>query len=595
MLQAGKVVAKAGAVEGSARVRVFGALPWSEDFEGGKVPGPLGRAPAGSRSATRPEGKILSKGPVQVGLNRATVFIGPATMKGYTIESDVRATKKGRRMGDVGLINNGYTLDMQGVHQKLQVRSWASELSFSKEVPFTVESDVWYRMKLVVEPGNGEDHGARQSLEARRGRAVRLDDRVRRQRGHRSGRARDLWRLARRHRLGQSQSHFESLRSNDMRRVLLPVVLIAVFLGSQGSRPVGSQSPERGLFGEFPTRNSVSAEKGLPSTWDADAGTNILWSQPAGSQSYAGPMVAGGRVFIGTNNEGNRNPKIKGDRGVVMAFDAKSGEFVWQMATEKLSSGRVNDWPQQGVCSTPFVEGDRLYYTSNQAKITALDVAGLKNGNDGVTDEKETSPIDGDVIWSFDLMGEADVFPHNLAASSPLVVDGILYATTGNGVDEGHVNIPSPLAPSFVAIDQKTGKLVWESAEPGSRIIHGNWSNAAYGMVKGRPQVVFGGGDGWVYSFEPKTGKLIWKFNANPKDAVYRLGGSGTKNDIIATPVVYDDKVFIGVGQDPGARRGGGEFLGDRRHPRGRHHGQSGGVEARGRRVPSHHLHRRHP
>ena len=149
---AGKVMAKAGALEASARVRVFGALPWSEDFEGGKVPGTW--VGAGRLAITdSPEGKFLSKGPVQTGLNRATVFIGPATMQGYTVESDVRATRKGRRMGDVGLINNGYTLDMQGVHQKLQIRSWASELSFSKEEPFTIESDVWYRMKLVVEPG----------------------------------------------------------------------------------------------------------------------------------------------------------------------------------------------------------------------------------------------------------------------------------------------------------------------------------------------------------------------------------------------------------------------------------------------------------
>lgn len=155
VLQAGKVVAKAGALEGSARVRIFGALPWSDDFESGKVPGHWVGAGRLAISDS-PEGKILSKGPVQVGLNRATVFIGPVTMKAYSIESDVRATKRGRRMGDVGLINNGYTLDMQGVHQKLQIRSWASELSFSKDVPFTVESDVWYRMKLVVEPGTSK-------------------------------------------------------------------------------------------------------------------------------------------------------------------------------------------------------------------------------------------------------------------------------------------------------------------------------------------------------------------------------------------------------------------------------------------------------
>ncbi len=152
ILQAGKVVAKAGALESSARVRVFGSFPWTEDFEGGKVPGHW--VGAGRLSiADSPEGKILAKAPVQVGLNRATVFIGPATLKAYTMESDVRATKRGRRMGDVGLINNGYTLDMQGVHQKLQIRSWASELAFGKEVPFTVESEVWYRMKIVVEPG----------------------------------------------------------------------------------------------------------------------------------------------------------------------------------------------------------------------------------------------------------------------------------------------------------------------------------------------------------------------------------------------------------------------------------------------------------
>jgi len=152
VLQAGKVVAKAGPLEASARVRIFGPLPWTEDYEGGRVPGHW--VGAGRLAVSdSPEGKILTKAPVQSGLNRATVFIGPSSMKAYTVESDIRATRKGRRMGDVGLINNGYTLDIQGVHQKLQVRSWASELSFSKEVAFTVESDVWYRMKLMVEPG----------------------------------------------------------------------------------------------------------------------------------------------------------------------------------------------------------------------------------------------------------------------------------------------------------------------------------------------------------------------------------------------------------------------------------------------------------
>jgi len=154
-LQAGRVVAKAGTMTAEARVRVFGPLPWSEDFEGGRVPAHwvgAGRLAVGDS----PDGKILTKGPAATGLNRLNAFIGPATMKGYSIEADIRSTRKGRRHGDVGLINHGYTLDMQGVHQSLQIRSWAAELAFSKDVPFKVESDVWYRMKLVVEPGAGK-------------------------------------------------------------------------------------------------------------------------------------------------------------------------------------------------------------------------------------------------------------------------------------------------------------------------------------------------------------------------------------------------------------------------------------------------------
>jgi outer membrane protein assembly factor BamB len=149
--QAGKVKVTVAGKEAAARVRVFQPLPWSEGFEGGKVP-PwfLG---AGRFTISDAEGsKVLHKAPVQTGLNRATAFIGPASMQGYTIEADLRATKRGRRMPDVGLMNGGYTLDLQGNHQRLQVRSWASELAFSKQIELPWQPDVWYRMKLRVDP-----------------------------------------------------------------------------------------------------------------------------------------------------------------------------------------------------------------------------------------------------------------------------------------------------------------------------------------------------------------------------------------------------------------------------------------------------------
>jgi outer membrane protein assembly factor BamB len=341
-----------------------------------------------------------------------------------------------------------------------------------------------------------------------------------------------------------------------------PVALAALLGAGLGSLLLASPAGvERAMFGNTFVRNMVSEETGLPADWDVKTGRNVKWWADVGSQAYAGPVVAGGKVFVGTNNDAPRNPRLPNDRGVVMAFDAASGDFLWQMTHEKLPAGRIHDWPQQGVCSTPFVEGRRLYYTSNRATLVSLDTEGLRDGNAGpATDEKETSPIDGDVVWEFDMMAELDVFPHNLAVSSPLVVDGILYATTGNGVDEGHINVPVPSAPSFVALEAATGKLLWESNLPGEKILHGTWSNPAYAVIKGRAQVIFPGGDGWLYSLEPRSGKLLWKFDANPKDSVWVLGGRGTRNNLIATPVIWEDKVYIGVGQDPEHGEGVGNF-----------------------------------
>jgi outer membrane protein assembly factor BamB len=319
------------------------------------------------------------------------------------------------------------------------------------------------------------------------------------------------------------------------------LLALAILLGT-GAVLADPAAVERAMFGNSFVRNMVSGETGLPADWDVKTGKNVRWWADVGSQAYAGPVVAGGKVFVGTNNDGVRDPALPNDRGVVMAFATGNGDFLWQMTHEKLAAGRIHDWPQQGICSTPFVEGKRLYYTSNRATLVSLDSA------------------DGHVVWEYDLMAELDVFPHNLAVSSPLVVDGILYATTGNGVDEGHVNIPVPQAPSFVALDAATGKLLWESNLPGEKILHGTWSNPTYAVVKGRPQVIFPGGDGWVYSFEPRTGKLLWKFDANPKDSKWVLGGRGTRNNLIATAVVWEDKVYIGVGQDPEHGEGVGNF-----------------------------------
>jgi outer membrane protein assembly factor BamB len=313
------------------------------------------------------------------------------------------------------------------------------------------------------------------------------------------------------------------------------------------------------MLGGTPQRNLANtAEKNLPAEWSVKEGAlkNVKWVAALGTTSYAGPVVAGGKVFVGTNNGQPRNPKIKGDKGVVMCFDEKTGQLLWQAVHDKLPNPQENDWPQQGVASTPAVDGNRVYYVNNRCDLICADTEGFRDGkNDGVQDEQYTGETDADIVWRLDMIKELGVFPRFLANCSPLVVGDLVFVVTGNGVADdpagGTRKPPAPKAASFVAVDKKTGKVVWQDASPGEQIMDGQWSNPAYAEVNGKGQIIFPGGDGWLYAFEPQTGKLIWKFDCNPKNAVYKVGGRGTRSYPMATPVVFDNKVYASLGQNP--------------------------------------------
>src|SRR5690606_6428406 len=81
----------------------------------------------------------------------------------------------------------------------------------------------------------------------------------------------------------------------------------------------------------------------------------------------------------------------------------------------------------------------------------------------------ELGDRDADVLWRYDMTDDLGVFPHNITSNSPLVVDGVVYVATSNGVDWSHVNIVNPLAPALIALDAETGKLVGEEGAHISR------------------------------------------------------------------------------------------------------------------------------
>ena len=324
-------------------------------------------------------------------------------------------------------------------------------------------------------------------------------------------------------------------------------------------------------WGGSPQRNNVPAATNLPVEWspgefDPDTGAwrpetsvNVAWVAALGSQSYGNPVVAGGQVYVGTNNGKGwltRYPPAV-DLGCLLAFAEKDGSFLWQDSSEKLPTGRVHDWPLQGICCAPLVEGDRLWYVTSRGEVKCLDTAGFRDGeNDGpFSGEKVAAADEADVVWVLDMMKQLGVSQHNMCSCSVTSAGDLLFVNTSNGVDEGHLNLPNPAAPSFLCLDKRDGTVLWADATPGANVLHGQWSSPAYAELGGVAQVVFGGGDGWVYGFDARgadgRAQKLWEFDCNPKESKYVLGGRADRNHIIGTPVIHDGLVYVAVGEDP--------------------------------------------
>jgi outer membrane protein assembly factor BamB len=332
----------------------------------------------------------------------------------------------------------------------------------------------------------------------------------------------------------------------------LSIVCATVAFAAMAALPLLSQ--DWPMWGGSAQRNLTSAMKGLPESWDVKSGKNIKWKVEIGSTSYGNPVVSGGKIFLGTNNGNPRNPNLKGDRGVLMCFRESDGKFLWQAVTDKLESGPENDFPEQGVCSSPAVEGKRVYYVSNRGELVCLDTEGFMDGkNDGpFQDEAHKGPADADIVWKLDMMKELGVYQRNMSNSSPAVWEDLLFVETSNGRNDE--KLPSPKAPSFIAVNKNTGKVVWQDNSPGEGILQGQWSSPALGLVEGVQQAIFAGGDGWLYGFNARTGEKLWKFDLNPKNPA----SPENRNYGVATPVFNDGKVLMSGGQDPDKGNGPG-------------------------------------
>ena len=325
----------------------------------------------------------------------------------------------------------------------------------------------------------------------------------------------------------------------------------------------------------------------LPEPFSAD---RLLWELELGSHQYTVPRIDGEQIFIGVNDLRIDHPAVQpSGGGILMCREAATGKLIWQLPIPRNMAGNTppshfGHW-KCGVCSQPAVDGDRLFIVGPRGDVLSIDRNGQADGNDGPflddarymgvpsDSDYQLTDTDGDIVWRFDLLEELGVVPHDVCGSSPTQYGDCVYFCTSNGQGHRHATIVNPDAPSLIAVEKATGRLVATDDEPiSANTLHGQWSSPLAAQFDGRPMIVFGGGDGILYAFEPVDAstvadkprklKTIWKRDCCPADYRIRDGRplpySGWKNklpdgpsEIISTPAVHAGRVYVAIGQSP--------------------------------------------
>jgi len=332
---------------------------------------------------------------------------------------------------------------------------------------------------------------------------------------------------------------------------------------------------------------AAADKSALPDTFEAE---DLLWEIRLGTHQYTVPRIDGERIFIGINDMELKHPAAKRTGGgILMALDQATGKMIWQLPIPRYMKGtqapyHFNHW-KCGVCSTPALDDKRLYIVGPRGDVLCLDREGQANGNDGPflkeaeymgvpkDSDYRLTKTDGDIIWQFDMVEEIAVVPHDVCGSAPLLHGDYLYVCTSNGQDDKHIYVANPLAPSLIALDKRTGRLAATDGELiGKRMFHGQWSSPVAVKIRGRTMILFGGGDGVLYAFEPlgsstgdaktQTLKKIWQHDCNPPDyrerngqkipyAKWRNKSPDGPSEVISTPTVYKDRIYVTIGQSP--------------------------------------------
>ena len=295
-------------------------------------------------------------------------------------------------------------------------------------------------------------------------------------------------------------------------------------------------------WGGQPSRNMASeTEKGLPDWYSFgqknDAGAidpsttkNIKWAAKVGSMTMGSPVVSQGKVFIGTTGNSTAD-------SVLRCYDEKTGQELG-----RLSCG-LRRGDKFGVCSTPTIEGDRLYFVAPDPIVMCVDLTSWLNSPSSAGESDSARHI----LWQYDMAKSLHVMQDHVASCSVLVHGDFLYVCTGNGRYKTSEKPYYPLTPSLIVLNKHTGQLVARDDEQiGEQLWRGQWSSPSLATVNGKPQILFATGNGLCYGFEPAdpAAKVIpdrWITTKLRGPIVYFIDVKG-KNTAGLSPADYASK-----------------------------------------------------
>jgi outer membrane protein assembly factor BamB len=259
-----------------------------------------------------------------------------------------------------------------------------------------------------------------------------------------------------------------------------------------------------------PNRDGVSAEKGLPTTWSADAG--VVWKAPLPGAAGSTPVISKDRIFL-------TSPSSDSTKLLLLCIGT-DGRPQWE---RQLAAG-LRDTKNLSS-ATPTTDGVHVW-----AYVGTGDLVCVK--------------VDGTEVWRTQLQERYGRFKLGFGmTTTPLVHAGVLYVQL---IHSGGAWV--------VAMDATTGKELWKAERKSDGVDECEHSYASIQYWSGG--VLVSHGNDYTIGHDPKDGAELWRLgDLNPKEKYNKtlrfVSSPLVTADLIVVPTAKGGAV---VGLDPKAK-----------------------------------------